>query len=68
MVGGGMRTRRGRGRSTHKTVEEAQQDDDVQQQVHQQAAVDATQQDDNDTQQDALGSRNIYRRGLTSLP
>jgi hypothetical protein len=32
MVGGGMRTRRGR-RSTRRTVEETQQDEDVQQQV-----------------------------------
>jgi hypothetical protein len=29
MVGGGMRTRRGR-RSTHRTAEETQQDDDIQ--------------------------------------
>jgi Na+/alanine symporter len=42
MVGGVMRTRRGR-RSTRRMAEEAQQDDDVQQLVEQQAAVDATQ-------------------------
>jgi hypothetical protein len=42
MVGGGTRTRRGRGRrSTHRTEEEVQQDDAVQQQVEQQATVDA---------------------------
>ena len=68
-----MRTRRGRRRSTHRTVEEAQQDDNVQQQVEQQAAVDAAQQDDDNAQQDAsgsgaLGSRNVYLRGPTSLP
>jgi hypothetical protein len=69
-----MRTRRGRGRrSTRRTAEEARQDDDVQQQVEQQAAVDAAQQDDDDAQQDAscsgaLGSRNVYLRGPTSLP
>jgi hypothetical protein len=40
MVGGWLRTRRGR-RSTRRTAEEAQQDDDVQQQVEQQTAVDA---------------------------
>jgi hypothetical protein len=60
MVGGGMRTRRGRGRrSTRRTAKEAQQDDDVQQQVEQQAAVDAAQQDDGDAQQDASGLRNV---------
>jgi hypothetical protein len=76
MVGGGTRTRRGRGRrSTHRTEVEAQQDDAVQQQVEQQAAVDATQQDDDDdaAQQDvsgsgSSGSRSIYLRGPTSLP
>jgi hypothetical protein len=54
MVGGGTRTRRGRGRrrrSTCRTEEEAQQDDAVQQQVEQQAAVDAAQQDDDDAAQ-----------------
>jgi hypothetical protein len=52
MVGGGTRTRRGRGRrSTRRTEEEAQQDDAVQQQVEQQAAVDAAQQDDDDAAQ-----------------
>jgi hypothetical protein len=71
MVGGGMRT--GKGRSTHRTTEEAHQDDDVQQQVEQQAAVDAAQQDDDDAQQDASGSgasgsRNVYLRGPASLP
>ena len=78
MVGGGTRTRRGRGRgrrSTRRTEEEAQQDDAVQQQVEQQAAVDAAQQDDNDddaAQQDvsgsgSSGSRSIYLRGPVSL-
>jgi hypothetical protein len=42
MLGGRLRTRRGR-RSTRKTAEEAQQDNDVQQQLEQQAAVDAAQ-------------------------
>jgi hypothetical protein len=54
MVGGGTRTRRGRGRgrrSTRRTEEDAQQDDAVQQQVEQQAAVDAAQQDDDDAAQ-----------------
>ncbi|KAL5647207.1 hypothetical protein ACJX0J_041562, partial [Zea mays] len=54
MVGGGTRTRRGRGRgrrSTRRTEEQAQQDDAVQQQVEQQAAVDAAQQDDDDAAQ-----------------
>jgi hypothetical protein len=67
MVGGEMRTRRGR-RSTRRTVEETQQDDDVQQQVEQQAAVDVAQQDDDDAQKDASGSRNVYLRGPVSLP
>jgi hypothetical protein len=72
MVGGGMRTRRGR-RSTRRTAEEAHQDNDAQQQVDQLAAVDAVQQDDDDTQQDASGSgtsgsRNVYLRGLASFP
>jgi hypothetical protein len=58
--------------STRRTTEEAQQDDDVEQQVEQQTAVDAAQQDD-DAQQDASGSgasglRNVYLRGLESLP
>jgi hypothetical protein len=75
MVGGGMRTRRGRGRgrrSTRRTEEEA---DAVQQQVEQQAAVDAAQQDDDAAaaQQDvsgsgSSGSRSIYLRGPASLP
>jgi hypothetical protein len=47
MVGGGIRMRRGR-RSTHRTVEETQQDNDIQKQVEQQAAVDVAQQDDDD--------------------
>jgi hypothetical protein len=79
MVGGGTRTRRGRGKwSTRRTKEEAQQDDAVQQQVEQQAAVDAAQQDDDDAaqqdddddaaQQDVSGSRSIYLRGPASLP
>jgi hypothetical protein len=72
MVGGWLRTRRGR-RSTRRTAEEAQQDDDVQQQVEQQLAVDAAQQDDDDAHQNASGSgpsysRNVYLRGLASLP
>jgi hypothetical protein len=82
MVGGGTRTRRGRG-STRRTEEEAQQDDTVQQQVEQQAVVDAAQQDDDDAaqqdddddaaQQDvsgsgSSGSRSIYVRGPASLP
>jgi hypothetical protein len=84
MVGGGTRTRRGRGRrSTRRTEEEAQQDDAVQQQVEQQAAIDAAQQDNDDAaqqdddddaaQQDvsgsgSSGSRSIYLRGPASLP
>jgi hypothetical protein len=40
MVGGVMRTRRGR-RSTRRTTEEAKQDDGIQQQVDQQSAIDA---------------------------
>jgi hypothetical protein len=72
MLGGRLRTRRGR-RSTRKTAEEAQQDNDVQQQVEQLAAVDAAQLDDDDTYQDVLGSgasgsRNVYLRGPASLP
>ena len=54
MVGGGTRTRRGRGRgrrSTRRTEEQAQQDDAVHQQVEQQAAVDVAQQDDDDAAQ-----------------
>jgi hypothetical protein len=62
----------GGGVCTHRTVEEAQQDNDVQQQVEQQAVVDVAQQDDDNAQQDAsgsgaLGSRNVYLRGPTSL-
>jgi preprotein translocase subunit SecF len=52
MVDSGMRMRRGR-RSTHRTEEEAQQDDNAQQKVEQHVAIDATQQDDVDAQQDA---------------
>jgi hypothetical protein len=36
--------------------------------VEQQTAINAAQQVDDDTQQDASGSRNIYLRGPTSLP
>jgi hypothetical protein len=83
MVGGGTRTKRGRGRrSTRRTEEEAQQDDAVQQQVEQQATVNAAQQDDDDAaqqddddaaQQDvsssgSSGLRSIYLRGPASLP
>jgi hypothetical protein len=72
MVGGGTMTRRGM-RSTRWMVEEAQQDDDAQHHVEQQTAVDVVQQDDNYAQQNtlsssALGTRNIYLRGHTSLP
>jgi hypothetical protein len=71
MVGGGTRTRWGRGRgrgrrSTRRTEEEAQQDDVVQQQVEQQAAVDAAQQDVSGS--GSSGSRNVYLRGPASLP
>ena len=75
MVGGGTRTRRGRGRRSTRRMEE----------VEQQAAVDAAQQDDDDAaqhdddddaaaaQQDvsgsgSSGSRSIYLRGPASLP
>src|SRR5688572_5519367 len=69
MVGGGTRTRRGRGRgrrSTRRTEEQAQQDDAVQQQVEQQAADDAAQQDVSGS--GSSGSRSIYLRGPASLP
>jgi hypothetical protein len=36
--------------------------------VEQEAVVDATQQDDDDAQQDAPGSRIVYLRGPVSLP
>jgi hypothetical protein len=66
MVDDGMRTRRG-STSTRRTTEKAQQDDDVQRQVERQDTVDATRQDDDNAQQDALGSgvlgsRNVYLR------
>jgi hypothetical protein len=76
MVGGGTRTRRGRGRGrriTRRTEEEAQQDDVVQQQVEQQAAVNAAQQDDDDAaqqddddaaQQDVSGSGSSGSRSI----
>jgi hypothetical protein len=72
MVGGGMRTRRGR-RSTHRMEVEAQQEDDVQRQVEQQTAVDEAQQDGDDAQHGtsdygASDSWNVYLRGPTSLP
>jgi hypothetical protein len=52
MVDGGMRTRRG-SRSTYRMEEEARQDDDAQQDA---------------SGFGALGSRNVYLRGLASLP
>ncbi|KAL5647170.1 hypothetical protein ACJX0J_041525, partial [Zea mays] len=66
MLGGGVRTRRGR-RSLRRTAEVAQQDDDVQQQVEQQADVDAAQQDDDDAQQDTSGGHGRNPNGILGL-